>query len=78
MADLKSAGRLPPMDEFDHNIYIETRTQYDAPFNIGLGPFVVTDLEDLTFTSEMVIRPRGPKLCFERDNGTKICGPGGP
>lgn len=77
LADLDSKGRFPPMDEFDHAVFIETRTEYDAPFNIGLGPFVVTDLEDLTFTSDMIIRPReGPRLCFERNDGTTICGPG--
>lgn len=78
-ADLKElgdAGRLPPMDEFDHAIFIETRTEYDAPFNIGLGPFVVTNLKDLTFTNDMVIRPRGPRLCFETNAGDNICGPG--
>ncbi|MFO8126827.1 TadE/TadG family type IV pilus assembly protein [Yoonia sp.] len=76
LADLKTAGRLPAMNEFDQNIYIETRTQYDAPFNIGLGPFTVTNLEDLTFTNDVVIRPRGTRLCFERNDGTTICGPG--
>lgn len=70
------SGRLPPMREFDHAIFIETRTEYDAPFNIGLGPFVVTNLEDLTFTNDMVIRPRGPRLCFETNAGTSLCGPG--
>ncbi|KQB97267.1 hypothetical protein AL073_09530 [Loktanella sp. 1ANDIMAR09] len=70
---LRAEGRLPPMDNFDQNIYIETRTEYDAPFNIGLGPFTVTNLEDLTFTSDMIIRPRGIRLCFERNNGNTIC-----
>lgn len=76
LADLRAEGRLPPMDNFDQNIYIETRTEYDAPFNIGLGPFTVTNLEDLTFTSDMIIRPRGVRLCFEQNNGNTICGPG--
>jgi len=70
---LQAEGRLPPLSQFDQNIYIETRTQYDAPFNIGIGPFVVTNLEDVTFTSDMVIRPRGVKLCFELDDMTTIC-----
>ncbi|PJI92464.1 hypothetical protein BC777_1315 [Yoonia maricola] len=73
LADLAAAGRLPPMNELDQNIFIETRTQYDAPFNIGLGPFVVTDLEDLTFTQDMIIRPRGIRLCFKQNNGTERC-----
>jgi hypothetical protein len=76
LADLRAAGRLPDMDSLDQNIYIETRTEYDAPFNIGLGPFTVTNLEDLTFTSDMIIRPRGVRLCFEQNNGNTICGPG--
>ena len=71
--ELQDSGRLPPMNQFDQNIYVETRTQYDAPFNIGIGPFVVTNLEDVTFTEEMVIRPRGIRLCFEVDNSTTIC-----
>ncbi|WP_400086805.1 TadE/TadG family type IV pilus assembly protein [Yoonia sp. R78084] len=70
------SGRLPNMREFDHAIYIETRTEYDAPFNIGLGPFTVTNLEDLTFTNDMVIRPRGPRLCFITNASAELCGPG--
>lgn len=76
LADLRAEGRLPPMDNFDQNIFIETRTEYDAPFNIGLGPFTVTNLEDLTFTSDMIIRPRGVRLCFITNAGNSICGPG--
>ncbi|PXW69153.1 hypothetical protein C7964_103668 [Loktanella sp. PT4BL] len=76
LADLRAEGRLPPMDNFDQNIYIETRTEYDAPFNIGLGPFTVTNLEDLTFTNDMIIRPRGVRLCFERNSNPPLCGPG--
>lgn len=74
---LGKSGRLPPMDPFDHAVFLETRTEYDAPFNIGLGPFVITNLEDRTFTNDMVIRPRGPRLCFETGNGPDLCGPGG-
>lgn len=78
LTNLASANRLPPMDELEHSIYIETRTEYDAPFNIGLGPFILTNLDDVTFTSDMIVRPRdGPRLCFLRNNGTDICGPGG-
>ena len=73
LSELQAAGRLPPLSQFNQNIYFETRTQYDAPFNIGIGPFVVTNLEDVTFTSDMVIRPRGVKLCFELDDMTTIC-----
>ena len=79
LAELKAAGRLPPMEPVDHAVYIETRTQYDAPFNIGLGPFVVTNLEDLTFTSDMIIRPRSGRLCWDPDTNVpdnEVCGPG--
>ena len=73
LSELQNEGRLPPLDRFDQNIYIETRTQYDAPFNIGIGPFVVTNLEDVTFEQDMVIRPRGVRLCFELDSVNTIC-----
>jgi len=78
LAALQAEGRLPPMDEVDHNVFIETRTQYDAPFNIGLGPFTATNLDDLTFTSDMIIRPRSGRLCWDPDPNIaddERCGP---
>ena len=66
-------GRLPMMDVGDRAIYIETRTLYDAPFNIGIGPFTGLDLEDLAFINDMVIRPRGTTLCYERPDLTTRC-----
>ena len=73
---LAAAGRLPVMEAVDHAIYIETRTQYDAPFNIGLGPFTVTNLEDRVFVQDLVIRPRGGRLCWDPDTNVdddEIC-----
>lgn len=78
LAALKAKGRLPPMNEIDHNVFIETRTQYSAPFNIGLGPFVATNLQNLTFTSDMIIRPRAGRLCWDPDvnvANNEVCGP---
>ena len=58
--------RLPVMANADRAILLETRVEYDAPFRIGLGPFTSTDLEDVTFTTFTVIRPRAPTLCWDR------------
>lgn len=76
LRSLARDGRLPIMEPVDHAIYIETRTQYDAPFNIGLGPFTVTNLEDRVFRQDMVIRPRGGRLCWDPDTSVdddEIC-----
>jgi len=73
---LDNAGRLPAMGDFAQNIFIETRTEYDAPFNIGIGPFTIVDLEDLTFIQDMMISPRGASLCFDPTpgvDGDEIC-----
>lgn len=71
--------RLPKLNTIDHAILIETRVQYDAPFSIGLGPFTGTNLEDLTFNTFTVIRPRQSKLCFDATPGDDTtglsCGP---
>lgn len=76
---LGAAGRLPMMNTIDHAILIETRVEYDAPFSIGIGPFTDTNLEDLTFETFTVIRPRRSKLCFDstpNDDSTGLsCGP---
>lgn len=69
------ADRLPIMANGDQAILLETRTEYDAPFNIGLGPFTTTDLDDVVFTTFNIIRPRNNKLCFERNSGIIDCGP---
>ena len=76
LRSLARDGRLPVMEAVDHAIYIETRTQYDAPFNIGLGPFTVTNLEDRVFRQDLVVRPRGGRLCWDPDTSVdddEIC-----
>ena len=78
LVTLDTAGRLPAMNPFAQNVYIETRTQYDAPFNIGIGPFTAIDLEDLTFGQNMLISPRGGRLCYDPTpgvDGDETCEP---
>jgi hypothetical protein len=71
--ELQAAGRLPALADDDRAILLQTRTEYDAPFSIGLGPFTSTDLDDVTFQTFIVIRPRPGKLCFLRGDNTKRC-----
>lgn len=78
LVTLDNDGRLPIMANFAQNVFIETRTEYDAPFNIGIGPFTVVDLENVTFLQDMLISPRGLSLCFDPDSGLdgdEICDP---
>ncbi|WP_108816344.1 TadE/TadG family type IV pilus assembly protein [Loktanella sp. Alg231-35] len=79
LADLKAADRLPLMANNDQAILFETRTEYDAPFSIGLGPFSGTDLDDVTFQTFIVIRPREGRLCWDQDPddglANQVCGP---
>lgn len=69
--DLDIAERLPLMSEnaLARSILLETRTQYSAPFSIGIGPFVGTDLEDVTFTTFTVLPPRPAQLCWDDGSG---------
>lgn len=73
LADLKAAGRLPALADGDRAILLQTRTEYDAPFSVGLGPFTSTNLDDVTFQTYIVIRPRPGQLCFLQNNGVKRC-----
>ena len=73
LADLKAAGRLPALADGDRAILLQTRTEYDAPFSVGLGPFTSTNLDDVTFQTYIVIRPRPGQLCFLRNDGVKRC-----
>ncbi|MEO1639925.1 MAG: hypothetical protein AAFU41_11855 [Pseudomonadota bacterium] len=66
LADLQAKGLLPIMANGDRSILVETRTQYDAPFAFGLGPFTSTNLQDLTFDTFTVIRARPGTLCWDR------------
>lgn len=66
LAALKTAGRLPLLADGDRAILVETNIEYSAPFSIGFGPFTGTDLDDVTFTTFTVIRPRfEPQLCWD-------------
>lgn len=72
-------NRLPIMADGSRSLLIETRTQYSAPFSIGLGPFTGTNLNDITFDSFTVITPRFlSTICFEPtpglpSSGDEIC-----
>lgn len=72
-------NRLPIMADGSRSLLIETRTQYSAPFSIGLGPFTGTNLEDITFDSFTVITPRFlSTICFDPtpglpSSGDEIC-----
>lgn len=58
-ADLAAVeDRLPVMANLQRSLLIETRTTYTAPFSIGLGPFLETNIEDLEFKTFTVISPR--------------------
>ncbi|WP_439156056.1 TadE/TadG family type IV pilus assembly protein [Yoonia sp.] len=71
--------RLPIMADGSRSLLIETRTQYSAPFSIGLGPFTGTRLDDITFNSFTVITPRFlGSICFDPtpglpSSGDEIC-----
>ena len=74
LANLKAAGRLPILAHDDRAILVETNTYYSAPFSVGLGPFASIDLDDVTFRTFTVIRPRfTPTVCFDQD----LSSPGG-
>lgn len=66
-ADLQTMrGRLPVMANGGKAILVETRTQYSAPFSIGMGPFLATRLDDLEFNSFTVITPRFmDTICYD-------------
>lgn len=71
--------RLPIMANLQRALLVETRTKYTAPFSIGLGPFLETNLEDIEFTSFTVISPRNdPSVCFDPspnnpESGDELC-----
>lgn len=77
---LEGKGRLPRLNGSDHAILVESRVEYDAPFSLGFGDFDALDLQDVTFESFIVIRPRPGRLCFDldpddADPATILCGP---
>lgn len=62
---LDTLERLPLLSDGGRAILVQTRTEYDAPFSIGLGPFTSANLEDVTFQTFTVIRPRPGRLCYD-------------
>jgi Flp pilus assembly protein TadG len=68
LQDLRSRGLLPIMADGDASILVETSVDYSAPFSTGLGPFSDIDIENHTFRTFTVIRPRyNDTLCFDTD-----------
>lgn len=67
IAALRVKGRLPVMADGDTSILVETRTNYAAPFDTGIGPFTGgSDLGDLVFDTFTVMRPRFvSQLCWD-------------
>ncbi|MCG3268876.1 TadE/TadG family type IV pilus assembly protein [Yoonia sp. I 8.24] len=67
------SDRLPILSDGDNAILVETHTEYSAPFSIGIGPFLETNLDDLSFDTFTVIRPRDGNVCFIQNNGGSVC-----
>ena len=68
------ADRLPILSVGDRSLLIETHTDYSAPFSIGIGPFLETNLDDFSFDTFTVIRPRYEyTVCFIKNNGDPLC-----
>lgn len=66
--------RVPVMDNGQKALLVETSSTYSAPFSIGIGPFIPTDLDDVEFSTFTVIRPRFvARICFENDDNTVAC-----
>ncbi len=65
LALLHAANRLPEISPTDHNVLVETRIDYTAPFAFNLSSFSATSLEDVSFSNFMVFRPRPSRLCFD-------------
>ncbi len=67
LTELNNKGLLPQLNGADDAILVETRVEYDAPFSLGFGDFDALDLQDVTFETFIVIRPRPGNLCFDED-----------
>lgn len=66
------ADQLPMMADGDRAILLETRTEYEPPFSVGLGILPGTNLETLEFETLITISPRFVEtLCWEQ-NSTAI------
>lgn len=65
---------IPIMDNGQKAILVETASNYSAPFSIGIGPFIPTDLDDVKFNTFTVIRPRfAVKICYEYEDNSVAC-----
>ncbi|WP_394178113.1 TadE/TadG family type IV pilus assembly protein [Yoonia maritima] len=68
--------KLPIMAHGDTSILVETHVPYTAPFTIGIGPFVPTDLEGIEFENFTPIRARFEgEVCFDNGGGNETCKP---
>lgn len=60
--------QLPIMTHDDRAFLLETRMLYRAPFEVGIGPFVTTNLDGREFENFTVISPRFiRRICFDAD-----------
>jgi len=76
LASLNAAGRLPSLGDNGRAFLVETRTNYSAPFSIGIGPFTGgPDLGDLTFDTFTIMQPRFvTQICWDQADPTPdIC-----
>lgn len=70
------SSRLPVMADNDTSLLVETHTPYTAPFSIGIGPFVPTNLEGVEFENFTAIRPRFEgEVCFGDGDVNDTCKP---
>ena len=68
------AHKLPVIADNSTSLLIETNRPYVAPFSIGIGPFIPTDLEGVEFNNFTAIRPRFEgEVCFQDAMGNSRC-----
>lgn len=71
--------RLPLLADGATSLLVETRTEYRAPFAVGIAPFNDNNLGTVEFPTFTVISPRfRPAVCFDptpsdTKNGDIIC-----
>ncbi len=77
LALMHLANRLPEIGPNDHNVLVETRIDYTAPFSFNLSSFSATNLDNVSFSNFMVFRPRPGRLCFDPSAAPNddICAP---
>jgi hypothetical protein len=73
LRDLRTAGRLPLLADGDHAILLETRTVYNGPLPLGMGLYAGDELNNVTFNTFNVIRPRyNDRLCYDTSPGDGV------